>query len=293
VRIFVTGASGFIGSALTSELLAAGHQVIGLARSDSSAEALVAAGAEVHRGSLDDLESLRAGAAMCDAIAHLAFNHDFSHFQENCETDRRVIEALGCAIEGSDRRLVVTAGIGVLAAGRAGTETDPPTPSSVFPRGATEEAVDAVAARGGRVMVVRLPQVHNPIKQGLITLLIEIAREKGVSAFVGDGTNRWPAVHVLDAAQLYRLVVETGDAGARYHAVGEEGVPLREIAEAIGRRIDVPVQSIPPEGAAEHFGWLANLVAADAPASSTLTQERLGWLPDQPGLISDMDRVGG
>jgi nucleoside-diphosphate-sugar epimerase len=292
MRVFITGASGFIGAPLTAELIGAGHQVIGLARSDSSANALAAAGAEVHRGSVEDLESLRSGAAKADAVIHLAFIHDFSKFQENCEIDRRAIEAMGDELAGSDRPLLVTSGTGVLAPGRTSTEVDAPVPSSQFPRGASEEASDAVAARGVRVSIVRLPQVHNPLKQGLITLLIALAKEKGVSAYVGDGANRWPAVHVLNAAHLYRLALEkNAEPGTRYHAVGEEGVQLREIAEAVGRRIDVPVKSITPEEAVEYFGWLAHLAAADIPASSALTRERLGWNPTGPGLISDLDRV--
>jgi nucleoside-diphosphate-sugar epimerase len=290
MRVFVTGASGFIGSAVTSELIGAGHQVLGLARSDSAADALAAAGAEVHRGSLDDGDSLRAGAATAEGAIHLAFIHDFSQYEANCATDRRAIAALGSAFMGSDRPLIVTAGIGALTPGRAATEVDASAPSSVLPRAASEEAADAEVARRVRASVVRLPQVHDPIRQGLVTYLIGIAREKNVSAYVGDGANRWPAVHVRNAAQLYRLALEKGDAGVHYHAVAEEGLPLRDIAEAVARRIDVPVRSIAPEEAAEHFGWLARFVAADVPASSALTQQWLGWHPDQPGLISDLDR---
>jgi len=292
MRVFITGASGFIGAPLTAELIGAGHQVIGLARSDSSADALAAAGAEVHRGSVEDVESLRSGASKADGVIHLAFIHDFSKFQENCEIDRRAIEAMGSELAGSNRPLLVTSGTSALTPGRASTEVDAQVPSSQFPRGASEEAADAVAARGVRASVVRLPQVHNPLKQGLITLLIALAKEKGVSAYVGDGANRWPAVHVLNAAHLYRLALEkNAEPGTRYHAVGEEGVRLREIAEAIGRRIGVPVKSITPEEAAEHFDWLARFAAADFPASSALTRERLGWNPTGPGLISDLDRV--
>lgn len=292
MRIFVTGASGFIGSPSTAELIGAGHQVVGLARSDASARALAEAGAGVQRGALDDLKSLREGAAGADAIVHLAFIHDFSNFKENCETDRRAIEAMGRELAGSNRPLIITSGIGVRAQGRSANENDPHVPSSQIPRGASEEAADVVAETGVRVSVVRLPQVHNPVKQGLISYLIAIAKEKGVSAYVGDGSNRWAAVHVYDAARLYRLAVEkNADPGTRYHAVGEVGISLREIAQAVGRRVDVPVKSIDAEEAAPHFGWLAHFVCADLPASSALTQQRLGWRPTGPGLIEDLDRV--
>lgn len=291
MRIFVTGASGFIGSAVVPELIGAGHQVVGLARSDASAQALVAAGAQAHRGSLEDLESLRAGAAESDGVIHLAFIHDFSRFAANCETDRQAIGALGSALAGSARPLIVTAGLGVLAPGRPATEEDAPIPSDAgFPRSVSEEAAASSLALGARVSVMRLPQVHDPNKQGLITFMIALAREKGLSAYVGDGANRWPAVHVLDAAKLYRLAFEKGAPGLRYHAVAEEGVPLREIAEAIGRRVNVPVNSITADEAAGHFGWLGHFVTADLLASSTLTREWLGWNPVRPGIISDLDR---
>jgi nucleoside-diphosphate-sugar epimerase len=292
MRVFVTGASGFIGSALVPELIGEGHRVTGLARSDASARALEAAGAAVHRGSLDDLDSLRAGAAGSDGVVHLAFIHDdFTKWAENCETDRRAIDALASALAGSDRPLIVTAGIGVSTPGRPATEEDAPIPSSAgFPRSASEEAAFAAAAQGVRASVVRLPQVHDPNKQGLITWMTSLAREKGVSAFVGDGANRWPAVHRLDAAHLFRLALEKGAAALRYHAVAEEGVPLREIAAAIGRRVSVPVISLAAEKADEHFGWLGRFVAVDGPASSALTRRWLGWDPDGPGLIADLDR---
>jgi nucleoside-diphosphate-sugar epimerase len=295
MRVFVTGASGFIGTPLTAELIGAGHQVIGLARSDASADALAAAGADVHRGSVDDVESLRSGAAKADAVIHLAFIHDFSDFakfKENCEIDRRAIEAMGAELAGSNRPLVVTSGITPVTPGRSATELDTPVPSSQFPRSASEEAADVVAARGVRVSVVRLSQVHNPLRQGLVTPLIAVAKQKGVSAYVGDGANRWPAVHVYNAAHLYRLALETNaESGTRYQAVGEEGVPLRAIAEAVGRRVGVPAKSIAPEEATEHFGFLGMIAVADHPASSALTQEWLGWKPTGPGLISDLDRV--
>jgi len=292
MRIFVTGATGFIGSAIVSDLMTAGHRVLGLARSDQGAASLAAAGAEVLRGSLEDLDTLRSGAAKSDGAIHTAFDHDFSKFAANCEMDRRAIEALGSALAGSGRPLVVTSGTGLIAPGRLATEDDVPAsgPAS-FPR-VSEETAASLAARGVCASVVRLPQVHDRDKQGLVTYAIAIAREKGVSAFVGDGLNRWPAVHRLDAAPLYRLALEKGTAGARYHAVDEEGVTVREIAEAIGRGLKVPVVSLSREEAAQHFGFLGFFVGLDCPASSALTQERLGWRPTtQPGLIEDLDHA--
>jgi nucleoside-diphosphate-sugar epimerase len=291
MRVFVTGATGFIGSALVPELIKAGHQVLGLTRSEAGAKSLAAAGAEVHRGSLEDLENLKSGAAKSDAVIHLAFNHDFSKFQENCETDRRAIEALGSALAGSDRLLIVTSGTLLIAPGRLATEEDVPAATSAsIPRIATDEAAAAVAARGVRVSLVRLPQVHDQNKQGLITYLINLAREKGVSAFVGDGKNRWSAAHLSDTARLYRLALEKGAAG-RYHAVAEEGVPVRDIAEVIGRRLKLPVVTKSPAEAAEHFGWLGGFAGLDGPASSALTRERLEWRPVGPGLIADLERA--
>ncbi len=292
MRIFVSGATGFIGSAVVNELIGAGHQVLGLTRSEAGAESLRAAGAQVHRGELQDLESLRSGAANSDAVIHLAFIHDFSKFQENCEIDRRAIEALGDVLAGSNRPLIVTSGTGIAGPtpGRLATEDDPPyTGPGAVPRIASELAADSVAARGVRVSVVRLPQVHDPEKQGLVTYAIAVAREKGVSAFIGEGANRWPAVHRLDAARLYRLVLEKGMEGARYHAVAEEGVPMREIAQAIGRRVNVPVVSKSAGEAMEHFGWLGAFAAMDSPASSERTRRLLGWQPQGPGLIADID----
>jgi len=292
MRVFITGATGFIGTALIPELINAGHQVLGLSRSDAGAKSLVAAGAQVHRGDLDDLESLRRGAAMSDGVIHLAFNHDFSQYATNCEADRRAIEALGSVLAGSDRPLVVTSGTAMaLTPGRAATEDDPPMPSSMMPRSASEEAATEMVSRGVREMAMRLPQIHNRRKHGLITPLIEISRAKGVSAYVGDGRNRWPAAHLLDTVRLYRLALEKGVAGERFNAVAEEGVPLRDIAEAIGRRFNLPVVSKSPAEAPEHFGWLAFFVGGDAPASSAKTQQRLGWHPTQTGLIPDLEHA--
>jgi len=290
MKVFVTGATGFIGSALVPDLINAGHQVVGLARSDAGAASLAAAGADVYRGSIEDLDSLRSAAAAADGVIHLAFNHDFSQFAENSETDRRAIEGLGEALAGSNRPLIITSGTG-FTPGRPRTEEDAPLPiSAALPR-ASEQAAASVEAQGVRVLVVRLPQVHDPVKQGIFTYAIAIAREKGISAYIGDGLNRLPAVHRLDAARLYRLVLEKGVAGTRYHAVAEEGVPVREIAEAIGRGLKVPVVSKSPEEAGEHFGWLGSLMMADMPASSAFTQERLGWRPREAGLISDLDQA--
>ena len=291
MRIFVTGATGFVGSAVVQELISGGHQVVGLARSVATAAALLAAGAEAFRGDLDDLESLRGAAAQSDGVIHTAFNHDFSKFQANCETDRQVIEALGSALAGSDRPMIVTSAIGILPSGCLATEeTSPASGPSAHPRAATEEAATLVAVRGLRVSIIRLPpSVHGDGDHGFVPMLIGIARAKSASAFVSDGLNRWPAVHRLDAAHLYRLVLEKGGAGATYHAVAQEGVPFKEIASVIGRRLSVPVVSKSPEEAASHFGWFTDFATMDIPASSQRTRELLGWQTKQPELIADLD----
>jgi len=287
MKVFVTGATGFIGSKIVRELLAAGHQVLGLARSDEGAKSVAAAGAQVHRGDLEDLESLRRGAAASDGVIHTGFVHDFSKFKEVCEIDRRAIEALGSVLAGSGRPLIVTAGVAGLAGpGQLATEDHVVPPDFPFPRVSEQTAL---ALKGVSASVVRLPQVHDPIKQGLVTYLIAVAREKGVSAYAAEGNNRWAAAHVSDVAHLYRLALEKHEAGAKYHAVAEEGVPLKAIAESIGRGLKVPTISLSPEEAAAHFGWMIMFAASDLAASSEKTRKKLNWNPTGPGLISDLD----
>ena len=292
MRVFVTGATGFIGSAIVQELINGGHQVLGLARSDAAAASLAAAGVQVHRGELEDLDSLRSGAAAAEGVIHTGFIRDFANLKAVCEIDRRAVEALGAALAGSDRPLIVASPTVVVAPGRIATEDDVRTlTSDDSPRAATEEAARAVAERGVRVSVVRCsPSVHGDGDHFFVPTLISLAREKGVSAYVGDGLNRWTAVHRLDAANLFRLALEKGTAGARFHAVDEEAIPFRDIAEVIGRRLNVPVVAKNSEEAADHFGWFAHFAGIDCPASSQRTRELLGWQPKQPGLILDLDR---
>ena len=289
MRVFVTGATGFVGSHVVKEFIAAGHKVLGLARSEAGAQALAATGVDVQRGVLEDVSSLRGGAAASDAVVHLAFIHDFSKFQENCEIDKHAIEALGSVLAGSNRPLIVTSGTAGLAApGQVATEDYVVPPDFPFPRVSEQTAL---SLKGVNASVMRLPQVHDTIKQGLVTYLIAVAREKGVSAYVGEGRNRWAAAHVSDVARLYRLALEKHEAGAKYHAVAEEGVPMRDIAEAIGRGVKVPVKSISAEEASAHFGWLAMFAARDLLASSEKTRKKLGWNPTGPGLIADLERL--
>lgn len=292
MRVFLTGATGFIGSHIIPELLAAGHEVLGMTRSDKGAEALEAAGVEVHRGELEDVASIRAGAAKADAVIHTAFDHDFSRFAENCEKDRRVIEALGAELKGSDRPLIITSGVGM-----GEREHGAPAIETVFnaehrnPRIASEEAGNAALETGVDVRVMRLPQVHDTARQGLISPYVAICREKGVAAYVGDGGNRYSAAHVGDVAKLYVLALNKGRRGERYNAVAEEGVAMRRIAEVVGAGLGLPVTSVSAEEAKAHFGWFAMFAGFDMPASSELTRQWLGWTPVGPGLIEDLEKM--
>lgn len=295
MRVFVTGATGFVGSAVVQELLKAGHQVLGLARSDEGAKSLIAAGAEVHRGDLEDLDSLRRGAAASDGVIHTGFVHDFSRFKEVCAIDTRAIEAIGAELAGTDRPFIITSGIGILTVtGRLATEDDRASDSSPNPRIASEKAAEAVADLGVKVSIVRLPPtVHDAGDHGFIPMLIDIARNKGISVYKEQGLNRWPAVHRLDAAKLFRLAVENSQKGTSYyHAVAEEGIAFRDIAEAIGKGLNIPVASKSPEEAAEHFTWFTHFAGMDCAASSQKTRERLGWEPANANLIEDLDPAG-
>jgi len=289
MRIFVTGATGFIGAALVPELIQAGHQVVGLTRSDAGAKALQAAGAEVKHGNIEDLDSLRQGAADSDGVIHLAFNHDFSEFQKNADNDRKAIEAMGEVLLGSNRTFLMTSGTAIASSvdGKPATEDGPTV--SWNPRVASETAVKELTNRGVNTTIVRLPQVHDTRKQGLVPYATAVAREKRISAYVGDGSNRWPAAHVSDVARLYRLAFEKAEPGAIYHAVDEEGIPMKAIADALGRGLKVPVISITPREAEAHFGWLASFIAHDLTASSAITRQKLNWKPTGRGLIADLD----
>ena len=292
MRVFVTGATGFIGSAVVAELLAHGHEVLGLARTDAGEQALRQAGAAVHRGSLENLDSLRQGAAAADATAHLAFIHDFSRYAENIATDKAVIAALGDALAGSGKPLVTTFGAGLVAPGRTPTEEEAANPA-MNPRGALEPVALAPAEQGVRASIVRLPPtVHGAGDRAFVPMLIDIARRTGFAAYVGDGANRWPAVHRLDAARVYRLALESAAPGTRLHAVAEEGIAMRDIARTIGDALGLPVRGITPEEARAHFGWMAGFVAMDAPTSSDLTRERFHWEPRELGLLADMRESG-
>ena len=292
MRIFLTGATGFIGLRIVPELLAAGHEVLGLTRSDAGARSLEAAGAQIHRGDLEDPDTLRAGADKADAVIHTAFDHDFSNFLANCDKDRRVIEAMGAALKGSSRSLLITSGTGI-----GNPESGGPATEDVLnrnhpnPRAASELAGLALLDAGVNIVSMRLPQVHDTVKQGLVSPFIELSKAKGVVAYIGKGLNRWPAAHVLDVAKLYVLAVERSAPGARYHAVAEEGVPVRDIAEAVGSGLDLPVASLTPEEAPAHFGWLAMFAGLDLPASSAQTREALGWQPTGPGLLADLKHM--
>jgi nucleoside-diphosphate-sugar epimerase len=290
MRVFVTGATGFIGTAIVQELISAGHQVLGLARSDASAQKLTDAGAEVHRGDLEDLDSLRSGAGQADGVIHAGFIHDFTRFKEVCEVDKIAIETIGKVLAGSNRPFIVTSGTALVNPGKLATEDIIPPLNPAWPR-ASEQTADAVAALGVRAAALRLsPSVHgDDDKHGFIPILVNIAREKGFSAYIGEGLNRWNAVHRLDAAHLFRLALENTKPQARYHASAEEAITVKAVAEAIGKQLNIPVKSIAPEAAAEHFGWFAQMAAIDCPASSEWTQEHLNWQPTHANLLTDIE----
>ncbi|MGN6181336.1 MAG: SDR family oxidoreductase [Mucilaginibacter sp.] len=289
MRVFVTGASGFVGSAIVKELLANGHQVLGLVRSEKAAEQLAAGGAEVLLGDVNDTDIIRQGATGCDAVIHTAFNHDFSQFKANCEADRKVIETFGDALAGSGKPLVVTSGVGLLNYGRLVTEDDAVPGSDVIPRAASEEAARAAAAKGVNAYAVRLPpSVHGQGDHGFVPIIINMAREKGESAYIGDGSNQWTAVHRKDAAVLYRLIVEKQPEQKVLHAVAETGVPFKEIAETIGKGLNLPVVSKSGDDIAAHFGWFTHFATINCPASGDKTRQALGWEPREPGLIDDI-----
>ena len=290
MRVFLTGGTGFIGSAIIPELIDGGHKVVGLARSEASAQVLARAGAEVYRGNLEDAGALQSAVATVDAVIHTAFEHDFSQFAKYCEIDRKVIEAFGSALAGTDRRLLLTSitGAAAVAPGAVATEDDAPVSSAVHLRAASEEAASLVREKGCRSIVLRMPQVHDTRKQGLWSFATQIARDKGVSAYIGDGLNRWPAAHVVDTAKLYSLALEKGRPGSIYHAVAEEGVRMRDIANAIGERLKLPVVALSEAEGQAHFGWLSRAIGMDLPASSDKTRQELNWNSQQPGLIADL-----
>ena len=290
MRVFLTGGTGFIGSFLVPELINSGHHVVALCRSDAGAEVLTRVGAEVFRGDVKQLDRLRTAAESVDGVIHAAFKYDFSNLKQNSEDDRKVIETLGEVLAGSDRPLLIASGTDLSRSktGAPVVETDDHITSVEFSRAASEEAADVLIANGGRVIVMRLPQVHDTRMQGRVTYYIQTARQKGRVAYVGEGKNRWPAVHVSDVVRLFRLALEKGRAGARYNAVGEEGVAFRDIAETVAARLKIPVESIAREEAPEYFGWLAHLATSDLPASSVLTRQQLGWLPTGPDLLTDL-----
>jgi nucleoside-diphosphate-sugar epimerase len=289
MKVFLTGATGFIGTAIVKELIGAGHQVLGLARSEAGAKSLLVAGADVHRGDLEDLGSLRSGAVESDAVIHAGFVHDFSRFQEVCQIDKRAIEAIGSVLAGTDKHLIISSGVaGLGKPGQLATEDFVIPPDFPFPRVSEQTAL---GLKGVSASSMRLSQIHDSIKQGLVTYLIAVAREKGVSAYVGEGKNRWAAAHVSDTAHLFRLALEKGEAGAKYHAVAEEGVPLKDIAESIGRGLKLPVKSLSLEEAKDHFGWMLMFAASDLAASSEITRKKMDWNPTGPSLIEDLDQA--